>query len=135
MSEGVAPPSYLFLRFLQTCFYIVWHREASTEPMQRNIADATRKALNSSMCSMCICMCARFSACTCVQRSVHNSRTSAPREIDFCLLRSIGFIKRKTKEVVRNMNRREMYPISVDKGKTDSSTLFRLCLLHWLPWA
>lgn len=80
-------------------------------------------------------VCTFFSMYVCVQRSVHNSRTSAPREIDFCLLRSIGFIKRETKEVVRNMNRREMYPISVDKGKPDSSTLFRLCLLHWLPWA
>lgn len=106
--------------------------------METNTADATRKALTQlHVLSVCVCMC----ACAfqhiymCVHRSVHISRTSAPREIDFCLLRSIALIKRKTKEAVGNMNRREMYPISVHKGKPDSSTLLRLSLLHWLPQA
>ena len=93
-----------------------------------------QKGPYTAACSLCVYVCTYACAFQkvylCVHRSVHTFRTSAPREIDFCLLRSIAFIKRKTKEAVGYMNRREMYPISVDKGKPGSSTLLRLCLLH-----
>lgn len=55
-----------------------------------------------------------------------------PQKVIFVLQAALLSL-RAEQEPVGNMSRKEMWLISMDKGKPDSSVLLTLCLLHWLP--